>query len=130
LDTFVWTKLVNFIFDRIIASSSCLTSFFTDVTGLVMCLILKDHPMTSIFVLYTLVSRWWVTGVSSIQKNPSHLVLIGHDFHPLVLSDNLNGRGADWMHLLQALKLQSCLDVARSQSGACSDFSESTVVLI
>jgi hypothetical protein len=35
-------------------------------------------------------------------KNSSHLIPIGHDLHPLVLSDNLNGRGADWMHLLQA----------------------------
>jgi hypothetical protein len=56
--------------------------------------------MTSIFVLYTLISHRWVTELSS--KNPSHTTLIGHDFHPLVLSDNLNGRGANWMHLLQA----------------------------
>jgi hypothetical protein len=46
-------------------------------------------------------------GISSVGnwpflKNPSHLALIGRDFYPLVLSDNLNGRGADWMHLLQA----------------------------
>jgi hypothetical protein len=34
------------------------------------------------------------------------------------------------MHLLQDLKLQSCPDVTWSQSGACSDFSKSTVVLI
>jgi hypothetical protein len=34
-----------------------------------------------------------------VLQNPSHLVLIGHDFHPLVLSDNLNRHGADWMHL-------------------------------
>jgi hypothetical protein len=25
------------------------------------------------------------------MKDPSHLTLIGRDFHPLVLSDNLNG---------------------------------------
>jgi hypothetical protein len=50
------------------------------------------------FVLYTLVSCQWVTELSS--KNHSHLVLIGCDFHPLVLSDNLNGREADWMHIL------------------------------
>jgi hypothetical protein len=56
--------------------------------------------MTLIFVLYMLVSHRWVTEFSS--KNHSHLVLIGRDLHPLVLSDNLNGRGADWMHLLQA----------------------------
>jgi hypothetical protein len=56
--------------------------------------------MTSIFVLYTLVCRQWVTELSS--KNPSHFILIGRDFHLLVLSDNLNGCGANWMHLLQA----------------------------
>jgi hypothetical protein len=32
------------------------------------------------------------------QKNPSYLVLTCHDFHPLVVSDDLNGRGADCMH--------------------------------
>jgi hypothetical protein len=46
-------------------------------------------------------------GISSVDnwafnKNLSHLVLIGCNFHSLVLSDNLNGRGADWMHLVQA----------------------------
>jgi hypothetical protein len=56
--------------------------------------------MALIFVLYALLSRQWVAELSS--KNPSDLVLIFHDLHPLVLSDNLNGRGADWMHFLQA----------------------------
>jgi hypothetical protein len=56
--------------------------------------------MASIFVLYTLVSHRLVIELSS--KNPSHLVLIGHDLHHLVLSDNLNGCRADWMHLLQS----------------------------
>jgi hypothetical protein len=55
--------------------------------------------MTLIFILYTLVSHRWVSEFSSIQKNHAHLVLIDRDFHLLVLSDNLNGRGADWMHL-------------------------------
>jgi hypothetical protein len=50
--------------------------------------------------LYTMLSRSWVTGLSS--KNPSHPALIDCDFHSLVLSDNLNGRGANWTHLLQA----------------------------
>jgi hypothetical protein len=84
--------------------------------------------MTSNFVLYTLVSRRSVTELS--LKNHSHLVLISHNFHPLVLSDNLNGRGADWMHLVQTLKLQSCSDVTCSQSSSCSDFNESTIILI
>jgi hypothetical protein len=57
--------------------------------------------MTSIFILYTLVSCRWVAEFF-FSKNHSHLVLIGHELHPLVLSDNLNGRKADWMHLLQA----------------------------
>jgi hypothetical protein len=33
------------------------------------------------------------------QKNLSYLVLTYHDFHPLVVSDDLNGRGADCVHL-------------------------------
>jgi hypothetical protein len=34
-------------------------------------------------------------GFLESNKNLSHLVLIGRDFHPLILSDNLNGHGAD-----------------------------------
>jgi hypothetical protein len=81
------------VFDRIVASSSCVAYFFTDVVGLVMRLIWKDHPMTSIFVFYTLKFLWSITGL------PSHLVLTYHDFHPLVVSDDLNKRGADCVHL-------------------------------
>jgi hypothetical protein len=33
------------------------------------------------------------------RKNPSYLVLSCHDFHPLVVSDDLNRRGADCVHL-------------------------------
>jgi hypothetical protein len=55
--------------------------------------------MALIFVLYMLVSHRWVTEFS--LKNPSHTTLIGRDFHHLVLSDNLNKREANWMHLLQ-----------------------------
>jgi hypothetical protein len=33
------------------------------------------------------------------RKNPSYFVLTCHDFHPLVVSDDLNGRGADFVHL-------------------------------
>jgi hypothetical protein len=33
------------------------------------------------------------------RKNPSYLVLTCHDFYPLVVSDDLNGRGADCVHL-------------------------------
>jgi hypothetical protein len=54
--------------------------------------------MTSIFILYTLIFRRWVTEISS--KNLSHPALIGRDFHTLVLSGNLNMHIADWMYLL------------------------------
>jgi hypothetical protein len=33
------------------------------------------------------------------RKNPSYLILLCHDFHPLVVSDDLNGRVADCVHL-------------------------------
>jgi hypothetical protein len=33
------------------------------------------------------------------QKNSSYLVLSYHDFHPLVVSDDLNGCGVDWVYL-------------------------------
>jgi hypothetical protein len=33
------------------------------------------------------------------QKNHSYLVSCCHDFHPLVVSDDLNGHGADCVHL-------------------------------
>jgi hypothetical protein len=54
------------------------------------------------------------------KKNPSYLVLTCHNFHPLVVSDDLNGCRADCVHLL-SLKLQSCPEVTRNQSDTCSD---------
>jgi hypothetical protein len=33
------------------------------------------------------------------RKNVSYLVLTCHDFHPLVVSDDLNERGVDCVHL-------------------------------
>jgi hypothetical protein len=86
------------VFNRIVASSSCVTSFFTAVAGLVMCSIWKDHPMASIFFLcveISLLDNWTFFN----QKNSSYLVLTCHDFHPLVVSDDLNGCGADCLHL-------------------------------
>jgi hypothetical protein len=56
------------VFDRIVASYSCVTSFFTDVVGLVLCSIWKDHPMTSIFVFYAMKFLCWITGLPSIKK--------------------------------------------------------------
>jgi hypothetical protein len=55
--------------------------------------------MTSIFIFYALKFLWWIIGLPSIEKNPSYLVLPYHDFHPLVVSDDLNGREADCVHL-------------------------------
>jgi hypothetical protein len=40
-------------------------------------------------------------GFLQSNKNHSHIVLIDRDIHHLVLSDNLNGRGADWLHILR-----------------------------
>jgi hypothetical protein len=54
------------------------------------------------------------------RKNLSYLVLTCHDFHSLVVSDDLNGCGADCVHL-SSLKLQSCPEVTRNQSDTCSD---------
>jgi hypothetical protein len=56
------------VFDRIVVSSSCVVSFFTDVAGLVMCSIWKDHHMTLIFVFYALKFLWWITELASIKK--------------------------------------------------------------
>jgi hypothetical protein len=61
--------------------------------------------MALIFIFYALKFLWWITRLPSIEKNPSYLVLICHDFHPLVVSDDLNERGADCVHLQE---LQSC----------------------
>jgi hypothetical protein len=43
----------------------------------------------------SLVDNW----TSFNRKKPSYLVLPCHDFHPLVVSDDLNGRGANCVHL-------------------------------
>jgi hypothetical protein len=55
------------------------------------------------------------------RKNPSYHVLTFHDFYPLVVSDDLNGCGADCVHL-SSLKLHSCPEVTRNQSDTCSDW--------
>jgi hypothetical protein len=33
------------------------------------------------------------------RKNPSYLILTCYDFHPLMVSDDMNGRRADCVHL-------------------------------
>jgi hypothetical protein len=56
------------VFDRIVASYYCVASFFTDVVGLMMCSIWKDHPMTLIFVFNALKFLWWIIRFPSIEK--------------------------------------------------------------
>jgi hypothetical protein len=46
-------------------------------------------------VKISLVDNW----TSFNRNNPSYLVLTYHDFRPLVVSDDPNGRGADCVHL-------------------------------
>jgi hypothetical protein len=58
----------SMVFDRIVTSSSCVASFFTDVAGLVTCSMWKDHLMSLIFVFYALQFLWWITGLRSIEK--------------------------------------------------------------
>jgi hypothetical protein len=53
--------------------------------------------MVSIFIFYALALVDNRTSFN--QKNPSYLVLTYHDSHPLVVSDDLNGCGADCVHL-------------------------------
>jgi hypothetical protein len=55
--------------------------------------------MVLIFVFYVLKFLWWITKLPSIEKNHSYLVLLCHDSHPVVVSDDLNKRGADSVHL-------------------------------
>jgi hypothetical protein len=53
-----------------------------------------DFNFCLLCVEISLVDNW----TSFNRKNPSYLVLICHDFHPLVVSDDLNERGADYVH--------------------------------
>jgi hypothetical protein len=54
-----------------------------------------DFNFCFLCVEISLVDNW----TSFNQKNPSYLVLPCHDSHPLVVSDDLNGRGVDCVHL-------------------------------
>jgi hypothetical protein len=56
---------------------------------------LYDFNFCLLCVEIFLVHNW----TSFNQKNPSYLVLICHDFYPLVVSDDLNVRRADCVHL-------------------------------
>jgi hypothetical protein len=54
-----------------------------------------DFNFCLLCVKISLVDNW----TSFNRKNPSYLVLTCHDFRPLAVSDDLNGRGADCVHL-------------------------------
>jgi hypothetical protein len=82
-----------------------------------------DFNFCLLCVEISLVDNW----TSFNRKNPSYFVFPYHDFHLLVVSDDLNGRGVD---CLQSLKFQSCPEVTQNQSDMCSDFIKSTIALI
>jgi hypothetical protein len=116
------------IFNRILASSSCVSFFFTDIAGLVMYLVWKDHPMASIFVFYVLKFLWWIVRLPSIKK--SFISCIALSWLP-----SFSGEWwSDWVWSRlcssSSLKLQSCPEVTWDQSDTCSDFIESTIALI
>jgi hypothetical protein len=106
------------VFDRIVASSSYVASFFTDVTGLVMCSIWKDHPMTSIFVFYALKFLWWITELPLIKK--SFISCIDMSLLPSFSGEWWSERTWSRLCASSSLKLQSCPEVARNQSDTCS----------
>jgi hypothetical protein len=107
------------VFDRIVASSSCVASFFTDVEGLAMCSIWKDHPMTSISVFYALKFLWWITGLHSIQK--SFISCIALSWLPSFSGEWWSERAWSRLCASSRLKLQSCPKVIQNQSDTCSD---------
>jgi hypothetical protein len=116
------------VFDRIVASSSCVASFFTDVAGLVMCSISKDHSMVSIFVFHALKFLWWITGLPSIKK--SFISCIALSWLSSFSGEWWSERAWSRLCASSSLKLQSWLEVTRNQSDTCSDFIESPIALI
>jgi hypothetical protein len=116
------------VFDRIVDSSSCVASFFTDVAGLVMCSIWKDHSISLIFVFYALKFLWWITGLPSIKKSfISYIVL---SLFPSFSGEWWSERVWSRLRASLRLKLQSCPKVTQNQSDTRSDFIESIIVLI
>jgi hypothetical protein len=102
------------VFDRIVASSSRVASFFTDVTWLIMCSIWKDHPMALIFVFYALKFLWWITRLPSIEK--SFIFYIDMSWLPSFSGEWWSERVCSWLCASSTLKLQSCHEVTRNQS--------------
>jgi hypothetical protein len=124
----IWTPLFkpswSTVFDRIISSSSCVASFFTDLVGLVMYSIWKDHHMTSIFVFYAFKFLWWITRLPSIEK--SFISCIALSWLPSFSGEWWTERAWSQLCASSSLKLQSRPEVTRNQSDTCSDFIVST----
>jgi hypothetical protein len=59
------------------------------------CLVYADVMGLTILMATLFPTLMGNLGFLKSNKNLSHLVLIGRDFHPLILSDNLNGHGTD-----------------------------------
>jgi hypothetical protein len=107
------------VFDRIVASSSYMASFFTDVAVLVMCSIWKDHPMASIFVFYALKFLCWITGLPSIKN--SFISCIDLSWLPSFSGEWWSKRTCSRLCASSSLKLQSCPEVTWNQSDMCSN---------
>jgi hypothetical protein len=116
------------VFNRIVASSSCVASFFTDVAELVMCSIWKDHPMALIFVFYTLKFLWWIIVLPSIKK--SFISCIDLSWLPSFSGEWWSEWAWSQLFASSGLKPQSCPEVTRNQSDTGSDFIESIITLI
>jgi hypothetical protein len=109
----------SMVFDRIVDSSSCVASFFTNVAGLVICSIWKDHPMASIFVFYALKFLWWITDLHSIEK--FFISCINLSRLPSFSDEWWYERTWSQLCASSSLKLQSCSEVTWNQSDTCSD---------
>jgi hypothetical protein len=94
------------VFDRIVASYSCVASFLTDVVELVMCSIWKDHHMTLIFVFYALKFLWWITRLPSIKK--SFISCIALSWLLSFSGEWWSERAWSRLCASSSLKLQSC----------------------
>jgi hypothetical protein len=118
----------SIVFDRIVASSSCVPSFFTDVVRLVMCSISKDHHMALIFVFYALKFLWWITKLTSIEK--FFISCIDLSWLSSFSGEWWSERAWSQLCASSSLKLQSRPEVTQNQSNTCSDFIKSTIDLI
>jgi hypothetical protein len=111
------------VFDRIVASSSCVASLFTDVAVLMMCSIWKDHHMTLILIFYALKFLWWLNELPWFEK--SFISYIDLSWLPSFSGEWWSERAWSRLCASSSLKLQSCPDVTLNQSDTCSDFIDS-----